>query len=842
MKINKYDNTAIITRDRNISYTEMIQKINYFARETPLGGKQKVQENSKVMIFCENREGWIYAFFSIWNNKAIAVPVDASSTVDDVAYILNDCRPEAVWTSLALVETIRKAIDKSGVEVKILIIDDYENADTTAVHTDSIEYTPSDVALIIYTSGTTGSPKGVMLSFANLFANMRGVCEEVHIFDETTRALMLLPLHHVLPLMGTMIIPILQGGGVAICQTMTGADIMDTLCRGKVSIFVGVPRLWQMLYTGIKKKIDEKAITRGLFSLCKTINSKRLSRFIFQSVHKKLGGNITYCVSGGAALDKEIGEGLRTLGLDVLEGYGMTETAPIITFTRPGDIIPGCVGLPLPSVQCKIVDGELCAKGPNLMLGYYNRPEETADVIDKDGFIHTGDLATIDEKGRVTITGRKKEIIVLSNGKNVQPNEIEFQIEKFDDKVKECAITEKNDMLLAIIVPQEEWANGKTDAEIETLLKREVIEQYNLTVENYKKVMRLFVYFGDIPRTRMDKIQRFKLKDIIESKIAAKPSAFYNPEGNNEKEDDTASYSDEFKIIKRYIEEEKNIKVMPESHIETDLAFDSLDRVSLQSFIEQSFGITINAAEIALFPNLKAMADYIAREKTKSEAEHINWNLLLNSQSQQSSKAMTLPSTSPTLVMARNASKAMFKIYNRLTIKGTENIPAKGPFILAANHQSFIDGPLVVSGMNSKQLKDCYFYATEEHVQSAVLKYLAHHNNIILMEKRNLKNSILKLGNVLKNGKNVVIFPEGSRTHSGEIGKFRKMFAILATELNVPILPVVVRGAYDALPRGQHSIRPKHIEIEYLPTVRPHGTYDDFANEIRNIINDKLHS
>ena len=839
MKINESSNAAIITKDCSISFTETIQKINLFARETPMGGDQEVQEKTKVMVFSENREGWIYAFFSIWNNKAIAIPVDAASTVDDVAYMLNDSKPAAVWASLQLVETMRKAIDKAGVDTKILIIDDFEKKDSSNMSKESLEYTPTDIALIIYTSGTTGSPKGVMLTFANLFANMKGVCEEVNIINKDTRALVLLPLHHILPLIGTVMIPMLQGGGVAICPSMTGPDIMDTLCRGKVNLFIGVPRLWQMLYTGIKKKIDEKAITRALFSLCKTVNSPRLSRFIFQSVHKKLGGCITYCVSGGAALDKEIGEGLRTLGLDVLEGYGMTETSPIITFTRPGDIIPGCVGKPLPSVECKLVDGELCAKGPNIMLGYYNRPEETADVIDKDGFIHTGDLATIDSEGRVTITGRKKEIIVLSNGKNVQPNEIEFQIEKFDDKVKECAVTEKNDMLLAIIVPQEEWAKGKTDAEIEQALKHEVVEQYNLTVENYKKVMRIVVFFGDLPRTRMDKIQRFKLKDIVENKIAAKPASFYDDEEKNKKNDST-SYSEEFLILKKYIEDEKKLEVTPESHIEMDLAFDSLDRVSLQSFIEQSFGITINAAEIALFPNLKAMADYIAREKTKSEAEITNWNQLLNDDSKSSSTETALPSTSATMPLSSKMFKASCTVYNSLSIKGKENIPAKGPFILAANHQSFIDGPLVVTGMEWNQIKECYFYATEEHVQHPILRYLARHNNIILMEKRNLKNSILKLGNVLKQGKNVVIFPEGSRTHSGEIGKFRKMFAILAIELGVPVLPVVIRGAYDAMPRGQHSVKPKHIEIEYLPTVKPEGSYDEFADNIRSVINAKL--
>ena len=174
-----------------------------------------------------------------------------------------------------------------------------------------------------------------------------------------------------------------------------------------------------------------------LFALCARVGSKKFSRTIFASVHKKMGGHLDYCVSGGAALDREIGEGLRTLGLDVLEGYGMTEAAPMISFTRPDDIIPGCCGKPLPSVTCKLVNGELWAKGPNIMQGYYGKPRETAEALDADGFLHTGDLARFDEEGRLYITGRSKEIIVLSNGKNVQPAEIEYKLEKYTERVRD---------------------------------------------------------------------------------------------------------------------------------------------------------------------------------------------------------------------------------------------------------------------------------------------------------------------------------------------------------------------------------------------------------------------
>ncbi|MBR5608070.1 MAG: AMP-binding protein, partial [Bacteroidaceae bacterium] len=508
--IKDFQKSAIIVGDRNVSYSEMLQRIHLFSQYT------KGEKGDRVLILSENREGWIYAFFSVWARQEIATPVDAGSTAHDVAYIIKDCRPTCVWTSRTKVDLVREAINMAGIDVEILLIDDYELAPVSGEKA-VIETQMEDTALIIYTSGTTGSPKGVMLSFANIEANIRSVSDDVPIFNTERCTLILLPLHHVLPLVGTLVAPITKGGGVAICPSMSGPDIMDTLCRGKVAIMVGVPRLWQTLYFGIKKKIDANAVTRFLFWLCQKVGSPALSKTIFKSVRKKMGGHITYCVCGGASLDLEVGCGLRTLGLDVLEGYGMTEAAPMISFTRPGDIIPGCAGLPLPTVECKIVNDELWAKGPNIMQGYYNRPEETEEVLDKDGFLHTGDLARFDEKGRIYITGRSKEIIVLSNGKNVQPAEIEFQLEQYPVQVKEAAVVQDGDLLKAIIVPQPEWAGEKNDEQLEDELKREVLEPFNRTVANYKKVMGVFVYRGDLPRTRLDKLQRFKLKEIVEA-------------------------------------------------------------------------------------------------------------------------------------------------------------------------------------------------------------------------------------------------------------------------------------------------------------------------------------
>ena len=504
----------------------------------------------------------------------------------------------------------------------------------------------------------------------------------------------------------------------------------------------------------------------------------------------------------------------------------------MIAFTRPGDLIPNCVGLPLKEEEVKIINGEICAKGPNVMQGYYNRPEETAAVIDTNGFLHTGDLGHLDEKGRIYITGRSKEIIVLSNGKNVQPNEIEYKLEKYSERVKEAAVVQDGDMLRAIIVPNETWAKGLSDAEIEETLKREVLEPYNLTVTNYKKLMSLFVYHNDLPRTKLEKLQRFKLKDIL--------AGADNPPVPQEKKPVEEPTSEEYQILKKYIESEKGIKILPTDHIETDLAFDSLDMVAMEGFIQQTFGTKVNAADMPKYKSIQALAEYLEENKTRMEVEGEDWHQFLHADSSK----LELPHGNRYMTLGNTIIRGFYKSYNRLSINGVENIPANGPMIIAPNHQSFLDGPLVSCTLPTPVMKDTFYYATEEHMRGKLRKAYARNNNIILMERSNLRDSIQKLGEVLKQGKNLVIFPEGRRTNAGELGDFKKTFAILSKELQVPVVPVCIKGAFEALPRSKRFPSPHKIVIDYLPPILPDSnlTYEEIANQVKQVINERLHA
>ncbi len=815
MFLKDHNKTAIIFKDQQINYIELIKNVKSFYSKLPL------TNISKIALFSENRIEWAYAFYSVWMKESIAVPIDYLSTPDDVSFILNDCKPEIIFYTNQTKDVCLAAIENTEHSIEAINLDEIKIEDQQ-YNFDFPEADPEKTAVIIYTSGTTGSPKGVMLSFDNLMVNIEAVTTDVKIFNKDDRIMVLLPLHHIFPLMGTLIIPFAVGATIAFSPSMASEDIMATLQNNKISIIIGVPRLYNLIIKGIRDKIDKIAVAKLLFKLAEKKQSLKFSRVIFKSVQKKFGGHIKYLVSGGAALDKETAKDFLTLGFEVLEGFGMTECAPMITFTRPGKVLPGSAGQPLKTNEVKVVDGEIVNRGRNVMQGYYNRPEETSAIL-KDGWLYTGDLGYLDDQNRIFITGRKKEIIVLSNGKNINPEEVENKILNMTEVITEIGVFERNDMLHAVIYPDYQKAKTLGIDDIEEIIKWQVIDKYNQAVAPYKKVMKVSLTKEPLPRTRLLKLKRFllpKLEVLNKDKL----------------ESVTEPDIQEYRLIKEFIQQQKDISVHPSDHLEIDLGLDSLDKVNLGVYLETNFGVKLSETELVKFPNVALLAESINERKTKLSVEAIDWGKIFNEQLE-----LDLPKNWFTYNFMKNFSKIFLKIYFRLKGEGIENIP-DGPFILAPNHQSFFDGLFVTVFLKNRIMKKTYFYAKEKHIKNKIIKFVAAKNNVIVMDLNDLKTSLQKMAEVLKHGKNIIIFPEGTRTQTGKIGEFKKTFAILSRELNIPIVPVAIEGAYDALPRGTHFPKPfKRVKVKFLKPVLPeHHSYDSLKNLVQNKVSEHL--
>ena len=806
MFLSNHNKTAMILKDQKLSYKQLLGNVASFSNLIN-------DRATKVAIFFENRFEWVYAFYSAWLKNATVVPIDFMSSAEDVNFILNDCKPEIIIFSNQTAEVCNKACSGLSYQIDKLNVDDISLIEFSG----EVVFPKPDIdktAVIIYTSGTTGSPKGVMLSFDNILVNIEAVTEDVVVYEPSDRVLVLLPLHHIFPLVGTVVAPLKIGATIVFSPSMAADDLMATLQNHQITMIISVPRFYSIIRKGIKEKIEKNKVAKFLFRIAEKKNSLSFSRKVFKSVHKKFGGNIKYMVSGGAALDKEVAKDLRTLGFEVLEGYGMTECAPMITFTKPGKVVIGSAGQPLKTNEVRIVDGEIVNRGRNVMQGYYNRPEETKAII-RDGWLYTGDLGYLDEENRLFITGRKKEIIILSNGKNINPEEIETKLAKMSDVISEVGVFEKSDMLYALFYCDELKVKQLGIENVEEYLKWNVIDKYNQEVTPYKKVMKFSVVREPLPRTRLGKLKRFLLPQLAikdQSKQEKIPEPVFQ----------------EYILIRDFIQQQKEITVHPTDHLEIDLGLDSLDKVNLQVFLEQTFGVKMNEQEIMSFPNVLKLAESIQERKTKLAVEAIDWGKILREEFD-----VKLPESWFTHNLIKHAAKIFLKFYFRLNSEGLENLP-NGPFILAPNHQSFLDGLFVAVFLKNKIMKRTYFYAKEKHVKNKVLKFIADKSNVIVMDLSDLKTSLQKLAEVLKNGRNLIIFPEGTRSFNGELGDFKKTFAILSRELNVPIVPVAIEGANKALPRGKIIPRPfKKVRVKFLKPIMPSThTYESLRDAV----------
>lgn len=547
----KYGNvTALQMREedgsyRKFSYLELGRRaVDVSSALIKLG----IQKNDRIAILSESRPEWVIAGFGIISCAAIIVPIDVKLSEKEIQFILEDSQAKCVFVSekyFATVDNLKTILART---TDIIAFDDVKHRDVILFKNLKIEHGqkkynpihPEDTALIVYTSGTAGAAKGVQLSYKNLLFQVITLTEIVH-YNKEEQFLSILPLNHMLELTGGLIAPLYAGSCITYCDTLKTAALAAIMKETHTTAMICVPLVLKMFHDGIMRKVQKlslvkQKIFRRLFALSKLLLKFhiRAGKAFFASVHEEFGGRLRLFLSGGAPLNMEIELNLNALGFTVLQGYGLTETSPVISVNTYKHNRIGSVGIPLEGTQVKILkendfaqDGEILTRGPHVMKGYYKNPEKTAEVI-KDGWFYTGDTGYFDRDGFLHISGRLRNLIVLGDGKKVYPEEVEEVIGN-SPYIKEICVLSRNaaegahqgyEEVYAVIVPNFdifEQNEKNNEQKIKERISSE-ITRLNENLAEYKRIMDFEIWREEFPKTTSKKIKRKVIADIVKSK------------------------------------------------------------------------------------------------------------------------------------------------------------------------------------------------------------------------------------------------------------------------------------------------------------------------------------
>ena len=494
-----------------------------------------VRHGDKVGLTGKNSPEWAMAYLAIAYAGATIVPVDYALGDDVIAHLLTFAEAKVLFID-------NEKIDRVNIDIpKISLDGDGENSlfGMQSAKSHEIELSSSkDIAAILFTSGTTGTPKGVMLSHENLTSDVWQAQGLMNIYDDDV-FYAILPIHHAYTMLAVFLESISSGSKLVFGKKLIVKQLLKELQQGEVTMFLGVPMLFNKLIAGIMKGVKEKgAFVNGLIHammgisgfLKKTFGLK-VGKKWFNFLLKKVSlDKIRICISGGGPLPASTFKQFNQLGIDFVQGYGLTETSPIINLNPIFDYIESSVGKTIPGVEEKIVDpdsdgnGLIYIKGSMVMQGYYKNPEATAEILSSDGWLNTGDIGHLDHRNYLYLTGRQRNIIVTEGGKNVFPEEIEDSFQLYDDIDQICVrgyvadAAKKVEGIMAIVHPSDACAEKYKD-DLKGLLDHigTIITEVNATFPSYKKIRKLALYMEKFPVSSTAKIQRFKIGDIDEN-------------------------------------------------------------------------------------------------------------------------------------------------------------------------------------------------------------------------------------------------------------------------------------------------------------------------------------
>ena len=811
----------------------------------------RVPADARVAILAANHPRWVAAYLGILACGRVAVPLDTAFHAEQVRTLLRDSgasllvcdalhfsvAAEAVQgTEIGLVMTAAAGEQGHAHNPQPRLLGDLDSI--FAAGSDGFEPAipqDDDLAALLYTSGTTADPKGVMLTHANLVGEADAIFGAFTI-GPTDALLGVLPMFHVLAQMANLFLPLFNGSRVVYLETLNTTELLRALSEREITAFAVVPQFFYLIHEKIFKEIHKKgrladAVVRSLMALNRAL--RRLGcnagKIFFGRIHATFGKRMRYLVTGGSRFDAAIQRDFYAFGIDVLNAYGLTETTGGAFLNRPGQVVFGSVGPPLPGVEARIVDaremeegapkaGEIAIRGAIVMKGYWNRPEATSEVL-RDGWLYTGDLGYFDSGGNLFITGRRKEVIVLANGKNIYPEEVEAHYLQ-SPYVKEICVMAlesrpgdpTSERLHAVVAPNFDLLRERKIVNTREAIRFD-IEALSHKIASTKRLSRYDIWQEDLPRTTTRKLRRFEIEKRVRELRASGATGSHTAVERALTDDERVwlereNVKDALDVIKQAAHRSPG-SIRPAHNLELDLGLDSMQRVELLTALEQKLGGEVAESKLGEIYTVRDLVDAVLESRERREGLHRTmapaWSTILSE-----------PVTDPevlALAKPRPFAEAFFFGLGQLIrmfacdrfnfrVRGVENLPLQGPYLLCSNHQSYIDPLLLASALPWRVFRNTFAVGTSEIFGRGFMRQVARMVRIVVLDPdANLVPAMRAGAFGLNHGRILILYPEGERTDDGNLRIFRKGAAILSIHTQAPIVPVAIEGFYEVWPR-----------------------------------------
>jgi len=733
-----------------------------------------VAPGDRVLIWGPNSSWWAIAWWGIILRGAIAVPVDFMS---DLA------RAESIrsLTQAKLVLQSRFKQDRMVAAPSLLLENLQFLLEDLQPISEVSSSVPDDTAELIYTSGTTGNPKGVILTHKNLIANILQINQQVPIINEEFSFLSLLPLSHMFEQMGGFLTPLYRGATIIYLRTLKPSAIMAALGEEDIYVIMSVPRLMQLLKTSIEQELAEKhllAVFRSLTQLTRGL-PQGLKRILYFPVQRKFGRHFTVFVSGGAPLAPDLFRFWNSMGFIVLEGYGLTETSPVLCVNTMERQQAGSVGPPLPGVRLKLEAKEVLVQGDNVFPGYYENDQATRDAFTDDGWFRTGDLGEIGSDGWLVIKGREKELIVTGSGVNVYPDDLEAVLNRIAGVKESCVIgLDKGggEEVHAVLL-----LDGSNTA------PEGIISLANKSLDTLHQITGYTLWHEpEFPKTTTLKIRKFAVKEELEK---------------GQHKDAAMASNDRLLNLLARITSTDAAQIHEESLLVNDLGLTSIDRLELVSFLEQEYRLDIEDSQIGLQTRVSDLRQIIA--KREKHVRHDHFRFWTNAGFFRGLR----------IVWDKLFHGPLFRQFVTLEVQGMEKLEhLTGPVFFVANHLSYLDQPAVMSALPSRlRYKTATaawaeFFFGDYHGVEQLLRRLSYEYGTVLFnlfplpQSQGFSGSLAYMGRLADAGINILIFPEGGHSLDGKLQPFQLGLGIMVKELGLPVVPIKIIGTDLILP------------------------------------------